>query len=258
MRSKDLRERSLEIKHIFSFPVRSRNLWGGVLSILFGKSCYFRCDRIWKGLLKFYGNEEYGGYWIYDKHLDSDSIVYSLGIGEDASFDMELISKKGCCIFAFDPTPMAKQYAKTISNRKFLFFDMAIAEGDGAAVFYQSEKTELQDGSGSLTQNKQSNGVTLTVVARSIPSLLRELGHEKIDLLKMDIEGTEYEVISDLLKNEVPVEEITVELHGRFFMDSRARNQRLKRELSQAGYVPIYNKPFWGGNEVTFLSKSLS
>lgn len=47
----------------------------------------------------------YGGWSICPDLLDSKSIVYSLGIGEDISFDLELIERFGTSIYAFDPTP---------------------------------------------------------------------------------------------------------------------------------------------------------
>ncbi len=39
--------------------------------------------------------------------IDQDSVVYSFGVGEDVSFDLDLISRCGCTIHAFDPTPKA-------------------------------------------------------------------------------------------------------------------------------------------------------
>ena len=48
---------------------------------------------------------EYGAHTVCRDGLSANSVVYSFGVGEDASFDLELIGRFGCTIHAFDPTP---------------------------------------------------------------------------------------------------------------------------------------------------------
>jgi hypothetical protein len=40
-------------------------------------------------------------------------------------------------------------------------------------------------------------------------------GHARIDLLKMDIEGAEYEVIEEIVREKIPVQQLLVEFHHR-------------------------------------------
>ncbi|MBT8086481.1 MAG: hypothetical protein KJO46_00535, partial [Gammaproteobacteria bacterium] len=48
------------------------------------------------------------GGWCYDvSQLDSESVVYSLGVGDNIDFDLALISRCGASVHAFDPTPDA-------------------------------------------------------------------------------------------------------------------------------------------------------
>lgn len=52
-----------------------------------------------------------------------------------------------------------------------------------------------------------------------LESMMSLLGHDKIDLLKMDIEGAEYAVIPDILNSSPPAggaEQLLVEFHHRF------------------------------------------
>ena len=44
---------------------------------------------------------------------------------------------------------------------------------------------------------------------------MRELAHEAIDILKMDIEGAEYRVIDDMLRAGIHPTQILVEFHHR-------------------------------------------
>ena len=43
-----------------------------------------------------------------------------------------------------------------------------------------------------------------------------ELGHAHIDILKMDVEGAEYDVIKDIYKSDIRPEQVLVEFHHRF------------------------------------------
>ena len=44
-------------------------------------------------------------------------IGHSGGVGEDASFDLGIIERFGCSVFAFDPTPRAIAFAEPIAAR---------------------------------------------------------------------------------------------------------------------------------------------
>ena len=48
---------------------------------------------------------------------------------------------------------------------------------------------------------------------RSLPSLMRELGDDIVELLKLDVEGSEYEVLPGLDLDRMGVEILCVELH---------------------------------------------
>src|SRR4051812_12891890 len=47
---------------------------------------------------------DYGGWTLFPA-LSADSIIYSFGIGEDASFDRAVMKRYKSSLFAFDPTP---------------------------------------------------------------------------------------------------------------------------------------------------------
>ena len=58
----------------------------------------------------------YGGYNVFDKYLKKP-IVISCGLGEDASFDLDMIKKYDAKIISIDPTPRAKDhYYKIVEN----------------------------------------------------------------------------------------------------------------------------------------------
>ena len=51
---------------------------------------------------------------------------------------------------------------------------------------------------------------------RRVATLMRDLGHERLDVLKMDIEGAEYEVVADVLASGIDIGQLLIEFHHRF------------------------------------------
>ena len=82
-----------------------------------------------------YGTE-YGGWVFCPTDLTKTSIVYSLGIGEDTSWDEELIAKHGLEVFGFDPTPKSAIYVQQRNLSKFNFFQIGVADRNGSFDFY--------------------------------------------------------------------------------------------------------------------------
>ena len=60
----------------------------------------------------------YGGWSFLDNNCLNNKYIISAGLGEYASFDIELISKYNCKILVVDPTPRAiKHYDEIINNK---------------------------------------------------------------------------------------------------------------------------------------------
>ncbi len=67
-------------------------------------------------------------------------------------------------------------------------------------------------------------------------SLMKYYEHSTIDILKMDIEGAEYDVIPQILSSAISIQQILVEFHSRFFPDGEERTNRLIKLLQDYGY----------------------
>ena len=81
--------------------------------------------------IEFHGTE-YGGWAVLDQSIQRTSVVYSFGIGEDASFDLSLIERHGCDVHGFDPTPKSQKWVGThIRNDRFHMYPWAINAKDG-------------------------------------------------------------------------------------------------------------------------------
>lgn len=177
----------------------------------------------------FYGSA-YGGWAVCPNLLNAQSIVYSFGIGEDISFDLELIRQHHCPVYAFDPTPRSITWVKNQTlPPQFHLLEYGIAAYDGSANFFPPENPEHI--SHTILQKE---GTAITVPVKRLKSIMSELGHEKLDLLKMDVEGAEYAVLEDIL--EIPIKQLLVEFHHRWEGIGFEKTLESIRLLKKHGY----------------------
>jgi len=74
-----------------------------------------------------------------------------------------------------------------------------------------------------------------------LKTVMDNLGHRKIDILKMDIEGAEYKVIDDFLSSGIDVRQLLVEFHhGKFNGISNADTKRAIQKLYNRNYRIFY------------------
>lgn len=179
------------------------------------------------------------GWWYQPSSLGERSIVYAIGIGGDLSFETRLIDEFGPTIHAFDPTPST---VELIANRtqpeSFNFHPWAIDAEDGTMRFFPRAG---RDGSASTVMyttvaNAGVESVGIDVPVYTLESAARKLGHERVDLLKMDIEGAEYVVLNGLLRSSFRPTQLLVEFHDRFPGIGKAKTAGMIDRLHDAGY----------------------
>lgn len=165
---------------------------------------------------KTYIGSEYGGWSICTDDLSHQSIVYSFGIGEDLTFDLGLISRCGCQVYAFDPTPRTKAWLeKKPVPKTFTFFDYGIADYDGKARFHPPDEKSFV--SHTLIPNVyDTTEASFDVEVKTLATIMNQLRHAHVDVLKLDVEGIEFSVLKDIVRKEVSVTQILVEYHHRF------------------------------------------
>jgi FkbM family methyltransferase len=193
---------------------------------------------------------DYGGWTLCPTILTKDSIVYSMGVGKDISFDVSLIQSYGLRVHAFDPTPRSIAWIQQQRvPSSFVFHAYGIAEVDGTATFYPPPNPNHV--SHTMAAWSMGSERTLTVPVRRLATIMRELGHRGIDVLKLDIEGAEYAVLDDLIRSHIKPAQILVEFHHRFDAISISQTVRSIESLNEYGYKIFAISP--NGEEYSFI-----
>jgi FkbM family methyltransferase len=173
----------------------------------------------------------YGAHTIPRSTVDADSIVYSFGIGDDASFDLGLIGRYGCTVHGFDPTPRSGAWvAANVSDPRFVFHPMGIAGRDGDEAFDPPKRETHMSFSPARTAEAQH-----FKVAR-LATIMAMLGHDRLDILKMDVEGFEYAALEDMMASGIRPRAIAVEYHHRMYGITAAQTNASVGGLQRYGY----------------------
>ena len=103
-------------------------------------------------------------------------ILYSLGSNGDSTFEEGMLQRASCDVHTFDPF-IAPEVKDSMRGRKGInYHDYGIAE---------------------VTSNDTESGVQM----KDMQDIMSELRHEWVDILKCDIEGSEWGTLLSIYKN---------------------------------------------------------
>ena len=85
----------------------------------------------------------------------------------------------------------------------------------------------------------------------TLPTELERNGHTSIDLLKIDIEGFEYEVLENCLSAHIPIKQICVEFHDFYPEIPKKKTSAMIETLRSNGFELIHRHR----NDHTFLQR---
>jgi len=178
----------------------------------------------------------YGGSCVPAGLLAPGSLAICVGAGEDISFDLRLVQQCRMRVHILDPTPRAEAHV------------LEVLEGvrGGRAVPINHDPTQRYDLTGvdprSIIYHKQGLWIEDAIMRFFAPKDARHVSHSltnpqkteayfeaecvtfasfcaresltDVELLKLDVEGAEYAVLSNILAGKVLPKVLCVEFHG--------------------------------------------
>jgi len=124
-----------------------------------------------------------------------------------------MIRRFGVLVHAFDPTPRAIAWIRgQFLPENFVFHEYGISDHDGNAAFHPPENEGFV--SYSIFARGRGDDVIQAPVYR-LTTIMKLLGQETIDVLKMDVEGAEKYVFAENYQDWLgKVDAIVIEIHG--------------------------------------------
>ena len=227
---------------------------------------------------------EYGGWNIALTPSLFNSSAICCGAGEDISFDVELASKFKTKVLIVDPTPRSNVHVqevlrqldnhntnqsselnkiegivsydlKSISKDQLIYLNKAIWIKEEKVKFYMPPNINHVSYSIVDYQNNfAQTGEYIYVDAVRYISLINSY-NMKPEILKLDIEGAEYEVINDVLNYSLP-NQVLLEYDelSDFSFPIIKRVKNTHKKLLNSGYI-LFKKE---GSNFSYILKNLS
>jgi FkbM family methyltransferase len=225
---------------ILSIPTRvkvfyQQHLWKPQIAL--------KVETVWHGNAK-------AGFYICPGLLPPQPVVFSFGVGDDISFDLVLIHKYNGNIEAFDPTPASETFIKLQhpSSSRFRHHPVGLQKTNGDRTFYFPRDPNFSGTVFPRWKNDTKDVEVLSLPFKKFETILAELKPKQIDILKMDIEGSEYDVLDDILSSNVPITQILIEFHHRFpgrsLKDTKDAIAKLKTKGYLLAAVSLRNEEF--------------
>jgi FkbM family methyltransferase len=206
----------------------------------------------------------YGGWMIPTKLLTSSAICYCVGAGEDISFDIALVEDFGCDVFSFDPTPKAIAHVDELIKRsasgmqmlvnndptqvyritdrnlceRFHFSPIGLLDDDICCRFYAPRDKSHASYS---VDNIQKTEEYVEATCKKLTTVMSDLNHHRVDLLKLDIEGAEIRVLRQMISSKIRPKIICVEFDSILRGTDKGGARRVVNDLQRYGYRIVYN-----------------
>jgi FkbM family methyltransferase len=121
------------------------------------------------------------------------------------------------------------------------FRAVGIAGHDGDETFYLPPRSDWI--SHSLVRASQYSPESVALPVVRLSEAMRREGHRRVDVLKMDIEGGEYTVIEEIVRQRIPITQLLVEFHHRLSTVGTQKTREALALLESCGMKISYVCP---------------
>lgn len=193
------------------------------------------------------GDKGTTGWVVPVARIHSTWTCYTIGVGVESSFDVAL-AELGCQVVAIDPTPRSAAHIAPVVARynNMRFLPRAVWHTDAEVRLYEPATPGYVSHS---VNDLHCGNRYIMATAQTLASIAQELGDDRVDLIKMDIEGAELDVIPETDFRALGTNVLCVEFHNHHGVDRMVESVR---SLEDQGYTPVYSRL----TDVTFVRSS--
>ena len=162
----------------------------------------FSKNKLGKGLMNPNKN---GEYVLLKKVIDQSKNLNILDIGSNVgSYTKKAISLRGdksLLIHSIDANPEMKEYFKQIDFKGFTYSHVGVGKSKERKIFYSDKKVGGKASSSFFKHYYLNENNSYEVEIHQLDDIITQLSWDKIDLLKIDIEGSEMDALEGAEKS---------------------------------------------------------
>ncbi len=179
---------------------------------------------------KIYKNKEYINNKLDDLGLKSGDVV--LDLGANIGLFSECCLDRGARVYAFEPNPLAAaELIRRIGDNPNLVFRPSAVSNKNCKMklyFHKHHATHplhMSESSSLFGDKVNVSGDHQEVDCIGIDDVLRPLDH--IRLIKVDVEGAEYDLTEGIIKNLGKIDQVVMETHAARIPSLAKRHEEL-------------------------------
>ncbi|MES2863870.1 MAG: FkbM family methyltransferase [Bacteroidota bacterium] len=174
-----------------------------------------------------------------DYNLNEKSVVFDVG-GYKGEFAGDIFCKYNATIYVFEPIKSFFEIIKNkfINNQKLKIYNFGLAGND------EEMQISMSDNSSSVFLKTEDSE---TIQLKSIVNFIQENNIQSVDLIKLNIEGGEYELLEALIENNLIgiFKNIQVQFHDFLLDDGKERMHKIQENLSKTHQITYQYEFVW-------------
>ncbi len=170
--------------------------------------------------------------------LNENSLVFDVG-GFEGNWANDIFNKYQCNVYVFEPVSSFIEMIKNRfqNNNKIKVFDFGLSNTT------QNAKISLETDRSSVINSSENFEI---IKLKNIAEFIEENDIKSIDLMKINIEGSEYELLNSLIDSNMAqrVKNIQVQFHE-FVPDARNKMKAIQQKLSETHELTYQYEFIW-------------